>query len=963
LASFLTAGRALAVLGAAGSGKTTLVRYTALDLAEQDWRPWRARFWRRRPLPVLLYLRDHTQAILADPDQDGHRIDLAEAAVTVPWLQRTVSAEWLERQLERGRCVVLLDGLDEVADGTDRKRVADWVDAQISRYPTSTFVITSRPHGYEDNRLRSADTLQVQRFTRDQIRAFLHSWYRAIEHRARRGNRAETDRVAAASAEDLFTRINALPALYDLAANPLLLTMIANVHRYRGALPEGRAALYSEMCQVLLHRRQEVRGIPHPIDEALTGAQKERIVQELAWYMMRRRLRDIPVDEAARAIRPVLDRTAPHIAPEAFLDYACHRSGLLTEHRHGHYAFAHLTLQEYLAAALVPDHHTRRQHLVQNVSDPWWRETTLLWAANADASSVVEACLAENTVASLSLAYDCVGQARELDSELRDRLDRILDAAPASSEQARLLDGVAATRALHESHLLDGGSRLCARPLSRDLWNRYAAHTGLPALPPSGTESATGLRPVDIHGFLSWLNGLFTDGTTYRLPTLDEARQALHLHHEAALWASAGDQTTLVFTGSHPYQPTLQQVSAYPNLILDHTHLILRLMRPCSSLSFTQLLVYALPRNLADPLHRLLHVLDLICVIRTAHNLDRDPARDRTHNHTQFLAPGLTLVLNRADNHPLSRELTHELTFIINRAVDPDHDSGLALSRAFVRARTLALDLARDLGLDLALARTLDHDLGFDLEHDFALALALSLDHDLALARRYDFDLSHGIDFAHVLDRGLNAALNRALTRRPAPDPDLDFASTLDPGLNRDLAFARAMASWDLGRFQKVPVAMAVSRACLTLIQAAGGSYASRTGRWWIQVSVPMTLSQFLAKSLRELPGRPTDDLESTLQQAETLAGENSKPQIVELIRETRTLATPLWDRRQGARQGDAVLAVVLLLAVLASDEADRPDSGLLSLVRQALLTLIALTPGTRSQEEACDSLVFLIRE
>jgi hypothetical protein len=40
LASFLTGGCVLAVLGAAGSGKTTMVRYTALEMAEQRWRPW-----------------------------------------------------------------------------------------------------------------------------------------------------------------------------------------------------------------------------------------------------------------------------------------------------------------------------------------------------------------------------------------------------------------------------------------------------------------------------------------------------------------------------------------------------------------------------------------------------------------------------------------------------------------------------------------------------------------------------------------------------------------------------------------------------------------------------------------------------------------------------------------------------------------------------------------------------------
>jgi ABC-type glutathione transport system ATPase component len=51
LASFLTPGSVLAVLGAAGSGKTTMVRYTALTMAEQRWWPWHAGFWRPAPDP------------------------------------------------------------------------------------------------------------------------------------------------------------------------------------------------------------------------------------------------------------------------------------------------------------------------------------------------------------------------------------------------------------------------------------------------------------------------------------------------------------------------------------------------------------------------------------------------------------------------------------------------------------------------------------------------------------------------------------------------------------------------------------------------------------------------------------------------------------------------------------------------------------------------------------------------
>jgi hypothetical protein len=56
---------------------------------------------------------------------------------------------------------------------------------------------------------------------------------------------------------------------------------------------------------------------------------------------------------------------------------------------------------------------TRRSRLREtssdNVSDPWWRETTLLYAARADADPVVKACLDAGTVDALALAFDCAG--------------------------------------------------------------------------------------------------------------------------------------------------------------------------------------------------------------------------------------------------------------------------------------------------------------------------------------------------------------------------------------------------------------------------------------------------------------------------------------------------------------------------------------------------------------------------
>ena len=53
--------------------------------------------------------------------------------------------------------------------------------------------------------------------------------------------------------------------------------MIANVHRYRGALPGSRADLYAEICQVMLWRRQEAKNLP----AGLAGDKKEALLRGL----------------------------------------------------------------------------------------------------------------------------------------------------------------------------------------------------------------------------------------------------------------------------------------------------------------------------------------------------------------------------------------------------------------------------------------------------------------------------------------------------------------------------------------------------------------------------------------------------------------------------------------------------------------------------------------------------------
>ncbi|MGW4643040.1 NACHT domain-containing protein [Sphaerisporangium sp. NPDC004334] len=691
LESFLAAGhgggRVLAVIGGPGSGKTTLVRTTTLNLSTRRWR-----FWRRGPLPVLLYLRDHAGALLA-----AQPPGLAEVATSAGWLAGRIPAAWLERRLDRGGCVVLLDGLDEVADEDDRIRAVAWIRRQIDRHPRNRYVVTSRPHGYLSNPLPSAEVLQVRRFTHEQITRYLHGWYHAIESRAAGVAGPAVKEIAAGKADELLARLRAAPGLYDLAANPLLLTMIANVHRYRGQLPAGRAALYAEMCDVLLHRRQEARNQTDAT--GLGGKQKEHVVRHLALAMMCDRVRDMAAVDACEAISAALCQVAETVPPEVFLEEA-RKSGLLVEREHGRYAFAHLTLQEYLAAARVGQQDAGP--LPGHVDDPWWRETILLWSANADASPVIEACLTAGTVRALALAFDCAEQALQVDRGVRGRLESLLDGGDADQDQdrRRLLAGVKAARSLREVIWLDENTAVCARPVSRDLYDMFLRDTGVRGdtwygaggTAPSGAAGdgpAVGVLAGHAHLFVGWLNALLGGDVTYRLPTREEMSDpALSLVSGVSghtVWARApGDAEALG-------DPGPSEVTATADDIVLH--------QPAG-----------VPSPYAPDVSRLVDypARDVaLCGDHLALAAGVEPSPE-VWSHTRVFAAALSYVDGPspgADRDTFARVLVLALHLELERLADivvthaPHNRRAVVLSRVVRLGEALALDVASHAGL------------------------------------------------------------------------------------------------------------------------------------------------------------------------------------------------------------------------------------------------------------------------
>jgi NACHT domain len=727
----------LAVIGAPGSGKTTLLRHVARRVAG----PSRGH---RRTLPILLELRSHSGQI-------------SESAATLPQLLRgalpdlkvTEPSGWWEAQLRRGACVVLLDGLDEVADDQDRQAISAWVEAQIAAYPGNDFVITSRPHGYRTAVIGPALVLQARPFTTDQAKQFLSGWYRAAERRATGATGSDVELRADPQSRDLIERLAAAPALYDLMVNPLLLTMIANVHRYRAALPGSRAELYREMCQVMLYRRAEAKRLV----AAVPGPAKERLLRQLAYTMMCEQVPELSRDRVLAELRPGLRRVSGAPKAQDFLDDVGN-NGLLIEREKDQYAFAHLTFQEYLAAAHIQDKGLVRV-LLQAVDQPWWRETILLYTADADADPIVQACVDAGTIATLSLAYDCAENAY-LAPELRESLELTLDAAfapAANPERRRLVAGVLAAR--HLSHLIPTptGTLICLRPVPADLYRIFLHETLLPSpdghcpTGPRQSAPATGIWAADALVFLVWINTLVPSESLseYRLPTVEELDYLAATARTSApanAWATAENRT------SPPRLWTAPGALPSPHLLTGAQ------------------LLEAVTADAADT--PVLFQMTLLTahvnakLIRHALTRNRPFGGDRTFDRAldRALAPALTRNLK------LARTIALALNLDLNLALDLDLDQ--------------ALNFASDLALDLSLG--LNHALTLALDLNRALARALDL------ARDRTFDRALGLDQA--LDLARDRAFNRALASDLALDPDRplhpDRALDLDLSLDRD---------------------------------------------------------------------------------------------------------------------------------------------------------------------------------
>ncbi|XXX81234.1 HEAT repeat domain-containing protein [Sorangium sp. So ce134] len=377
--------RSLVVLGDPGSGRTTLLRWLAVTAASGSFTQGVELGAPERLLPVPVSVGRLAEV----------RRGLGVEGVSVPaalaryFHDRSVAEDeasfrsQLTDELERGRCLVLFDGLDEVKS-EERRAIHQWIESFAAGYPDNRFIASSRVVGYSGLSLPGEAVEAVLRpFTDAQVERYVRGFHRAYvrwETGAEPSGNADADR--------LLEALRASPRLSGLAKNPFMLSALALIHRAEGRLPRHRVQAYEIFARALCETWGEARRIVAGEAMGPTIAYEEEalpILGELALSMHEQYPTGVAPEEfVLRKLADALSEQKQVAGAEAkraareFLKRAGEDVQILLERGAGAWGFLHLTFQEFFVAAGLHASERFDELARQHLFDPRWEEVLRL---------------------------------------------------------------------------------------------------------------------------------------------------------------------------------------------------------------------------------------------------------------------------------------------------------------------------------------------------------------------------------------------------------------------------------------------------------------------------------------------------------------------------------------------------------------------------------------------------------
>lgn len=353
--------RSLTLLGAAGGGKSTFGAWMLVVLA----RAWLGEestmlgdAWPHDALlPIRVTLR-HFAASLAPSDGGTAERLWTFIADTLRDAGHELPVKYLKSVAIKRGVLFLFDGLDECGTPAQCEQVLKAIEAlELSLGGTrskSRFLRTVRPNAWKGDPVASKGEYALAELTYVQVDHFIGRWYDAADRHG--WNLRADSAVLVADLQQASRR----PELRELAANPLLLTLMAVLHMV-DRLPDARVDLYKEAVTLLLMRWDDkdehgavaslrrLLDLPHFRIESLLPA-----LAEVAFKTHEAGDEAVHEDRLRQGFEMLFADVGDALRrAQTVVDYIVERTGLLSWDGSAlprRFEFPHRSFREYLAA-------------------------------------------------------------------------------------------------------------------------------------------------------------------------------------------------------------------------------------------------------------------------------------------------------------------------------------------------------------------------------------------------------------------------------------------------------------------------------------------------------------------------------------------------------------------------------------------------------------------------------------
>jgi predicted NACHT family NTPase len=366
----------LMILGKPGAGKTTFLKYLALQCIEGMFKP--------HLIPLFITLKDFAEA-----DNQPSLIDYIIQLFKSYGIESDTKIKkglWdsmvhggdtpVEVLLRQGRFVILLDGLDEVKEA-DSSRILQQIQGFSNQFAKNLFAITCRIAAREYTFDKFTE-VEVSDFDDRQILTFTQQWFQT-----------KGDSI---NAENFIDKLKQEPSIRELATSPILLTLLCLVFSESGSFPSNRSELYKEGLDVLLKKWDAKRNIQRDqVYQKLSLKRKEDLLSQMALdtfekgkYLFKQKEAEQYITQYIRNLTDAnTDEDSLQLDSEAVLKSIESQHSLLVERARGIYSFSHLTFHEYFTARKIVAS-ANCDVLIQKVTNSRWREVLLLTCGMLD---------------------------------------------------------------------------------------------------------------------------------------------------------------------------------------------------------------------------------------------------------------------------------------------------------------------------------------------------------------------------------------------------------------------------------------------------------------------------------------------------------------------------------------------------------------------------------------------------